>query len=84
MKCRRFARNTTILGVKKDGHIVVAGDGQVSMGSMTLKPNAKKVDHSFLISTLVLRALWSFALLRLVFSHWFSHITSTSQDMIVT
>jgi ATP-dependent HslUV protease subunit HslV len=36
-------RNTTILGVKKDGQIVVAGDGQVSMGSMTLKPNAKKV-----------------------------------------
>jgi ATP-dependent HslUV protease subunit HslV len=34
---------TTILGVKKGGKTVVAGDGQVSMGNTVMKPNAKKV-----------------------------------------
>ena len=34
---------TTILGVKKDGLTVIAGDGQVSMGNTIMKPNAKKV-----------------------------------------
>jgi len=34
---------TTILGVKKDGKTVIAGDGQVSMGNTIMKPNAKKV-----------------------------------------
>ena len=34
---------TTILGVKRDGRTVIAGDGQVSMGNTVMKPNAKKV-----------------------------------------
>jgi ATP-dependent HslUV protease subunit HslV len=34
---------TTILGVKKDGRTVIAGDGQVTMGNTVMKPNAKKV-----------------------------------------
>jgi len=34
---------TTILGVKKDGRTVIAGDGQVSMGNTVMKPNARKV-----------------------------------------
>ncbi|WP_344697582.1 ATP-dependent protease subunit HslV [Sphingomonas rosea] len=34
---------TTILGVRKDGRTVIAGDGQVSMGNTVMKPNAKKV-----------------------------------------
>ena len=34
---------TTILGVKKDGRTVIAGDGQVSLGNTVIKPNAKKV-----------------------------------------
>jgi ATP-dependent HslUV protease subunit HslV len=34
---------TTILGVKKDGKTVIAGDGQVSKGNTVMKPNAKKV-----------------------------------------
>lgn len=34
---------TTILSVRKGNEIVIAGDGQVSMGSMVLKSNAKKV-----------------------------------------
>jgi len=34
---------TTILGVRKDGRVALAGDGQVSMGQTVMKPNAKKV-----------------------------------------
>jgi ATP-dependent HslUV protease, peptidase subunit HslV len=34
---------TTILGVKKDGKTVIAGDGQVSLGNTVIKPNARKV-----------------------------------------
>ena len=34
---------TTILSVRKGGHVVVAGDGQVSLGPTIIKPNAKKV-----------------------------------------
>jgi len=34
---------TTILGVKKSGKTVIAGDGQVSLGNTVIKPNAKKV-----------------------------------------
>lgn len=34
---------TTILSVRKNGQTVIAGDGQVSMGSTVLKNNAKKV-----------------------------------------
>ena len=34
---------TTILGVKKGGRTVIAGDGQVSLSNTIIKPNAKKV-----------------------------------------
>eukprot|EP00550_Attheya_septentrionalis_P009306 CAMPEP_0198294470 /NCGR_PEP_ID=MMETSP1449-20131203/22508_1 /TAXON_ID=420275 /ORGANISM="Attheya septentrionalis, Strain CCMP2084" /LENGTH=255 /DNA_ID=CAMNT_0043994429 /DNA_START=10 /DNA_END=777 /DNA_ORIENTATION=- len=34
---------TTILCVRKNGKVCMMGDGQVSMGSMVVKPNAKKI-----------------------------------------
>ena len=34
---------TTILTVRKSGRVVVAGDGQVSLGQTVIKSNAKKV-----------------------------------------
>jgi len=34
---------TTILAVRKNGKVVIAGDGQVSLQSTIIKPNAKKV-----------------------------------------
>jgi ATP-dependent HslUV protease, peptidase subunit HslV len=34
---------TTILAVRKGGHVVIAGDGQVSMGQTIMKSNARKV-----------------------------------------
>jgi ATP-dependent HslUV protease, peptidase subunit HslV len=36
-------RSTTILSVRQAGKVVVAGDGQVSMGNTVMKANAKKV-----------------------------------------
>ena len=41
-------RGTTIIGVKKDGKIVLAGDGQVTAGEHTIfKGNARKVRRIF-------------------------------------
>lgn len=34
---------TTILAVRKDGKVVVAGDGQVTFGNQVMKSNARKV-----------------------------------------
>jgi len=34
---------TTIIGVQRGDKIVIAGDGQVSMGNTVMKPNARKV-----------------------------------------
>ena len=36
-------RGTTILAVRKDNRVVIAGDGQVSIGPTVMKGNAKKV-----------------------------------------
>ncbi|MBV9286599.1 MAG: ATP-dependent protease subunit HslV [Hyphomicrobiales bacterium] len=36
-------RATTILMVRKDGRVVIGGDGQVSMGQTVVKANARKV-----------------------------------------
>ena len=34
---------TTIIGVKKDGKVIIAGDGQVSLGQTVIKGTARKV-----------------------------------------
>lgn len=36
-------RGTTIVCVRRDGQVALAGDGQVTMGNTTVKGNAKKV-----------------------------------------
>jgi ATP-dependent HslUV protease subunit HslV len=36
-------RGTTIVSVRRDGKVAVAGDGQVSMGNTIMKGNARKV-----------------------------------------
>lgn len=36
-------RSTTVIAVRKDGKIAMAGDGQVTLGETVMKPNAKKV-----------------------------------------
>jgi ATP-dependent HslUV protease, peptidase subunit HslV len=36
-------RGTTILSVRRDGKVVIGGDGQVTMGNTVMKGNARKV-----------------------------------------
>lgn len=36
-------RSTTVIAVKKDGKVAMAGDGQVTMGNTVMKRNATKV-----------------------------------------
>jgi ATP-dependent HslUV protease subunit HslV len=40
-------RSTTILCVRRDGKVVMAGDGQVTLGSEVLKSSAKKLRRLF-------------------------------------
>jgi ATP-dependent HslUV protease, peptidase subunit HslV len=40
---RERIRSTTILCVRRDGKVVMAGDGQVTLGSEVLKSSAKKL-----------------------------------------
>lgn len=47
MAMRTFATSdwhgTTILCIRKNSQVCMIGDGQVSMGNMVVKPNAKKI-----------------------------------------
>ncbi len=36
-------RSTTVIAVRKDGQVAMAGDGQVTMGNTVMKNNARKV-----------------------------------------
>ena len=36
-------RGTTILSVRRDNHVVIGGDGQVTLGDTVMKGNARKV-----------------------------------------
>jgi len=36
-------RSTTVIAVRRNGHVAMAGDGQVTMGETVMKPNARKV-----------------------------------------
>lgn len=40
-------RGTTILAIRRNGKVVIGGDGQVSMGHTIMKGNAKKVRRLF-------------------------------------
>jgi len=43
MSVKEVIRSTTVIAVRKDGHVAMAGDGQVTMGNTVMKNNAKKV-----------------------------------------
>jgi len=40
-------RGTTILAVRRNGHVAIGGDGQVSLGNTVMKGNARKVRRLF-------------------------------------
>jgi ATP-dependent HslUV protease, peptidase subunit HslV len=43
MKPRSPVRSTTVLCVRRDGKVVMAGDGQVTMGEAVVKHSARKI-----------------------------------------
>src|SRR5579872_7191378 len=43
MSKKRLVRSTTVLCVRRDGHVVMAGDGQVTLGEGVIKHTAKKI-----------------------------------------
>jgi ATP-dependent HslUV protease, peptidase subunit HslV len=42
MKQERI-RSTTVIAIRRNGKVAMAGDGQVTMGETVMKPNARKV-----------------------------------------
>src|SRR3954462_1276147 len=42
-KEKTFVRSTTVLHVRRNGRVAVAGDGQVTMGETVMKAGARKV-----------------------------------------
>src|SRR5246500_5277674 len=43
MTKKRLMRSTTVLSVRRDGKVVLAGDGQVTLGESVIKHTAKKI-----------------------------------------
>src|SRR6202008_2628396 len=43
MTKKRLIRSTTVLAVRRDGKVVLAGDGQVTLGESVIKHNARKI-----------------------------------------
>jgi ATP-dependent HslUV protease subunit HslV len=43
MAQKRLVRSTTVLCVRRDGQVVLAGDGQVTLGEGVIKHSAKKI-----------------------------------------
>ena len=43
MPKKRLIRSTTVLCVRRDGQVVMAGDGQVTLGEGVIKHSAKKI-----------------------------------------
>ncbi len=46
-KTGKRIRSTTVIAVRRNGKVAMAGDGQVTMGETVMKPNAKKVRKIF-------------------------------------
>ena len=47
MAPKRLIRSTTVLCVRRNGNVVMAGDGQVTLGSSVMKHSAKKIRRLF-------------------------------------
>jgi ATP-dependent HslUV protease subunit HslV len=47
MPTQRLVRSTTVLCVRRNGSVVLAGDGQVTLGEAVIKHTAKKIRRLF-------------------------------------
>ncbi len=43
MSPKRLVRSTTVLCIRRNGSVVMAGDGQVTLGESVIKHTAKKI-----------------------------------------
>ena len=43
MSKKRLVRSTTVLSVRRNGQVVLAGDGQVTLGESVIKHTARKI-----------------------------------------
>ncbi len=43
MSTKRLVRSTTVLSVRRNGQVVLAGDGQVTLGESVIKHSARKI-----------------------------------------
>ena len=43
MRTKRLVRSTTVLSVRRNGQVVLAGDGQVTLGESIIKHTARKI-----------------------------------------
>ena len=43
MSTKRLIRSTTVLSIRRNGSVVLAGDGQVTLGESVIKHTAKKI-----------------------------------------
>jgi ATP-dependent HslUV protease, peptidase subunit HslV len=43
MSTKRLVRSTTVLSVRRNGQVVLAGDGQVTLGESVIKHTARKI-----------------------------------------
>ena len=47
MPQKRLIRSTTVLAVRRDGKVALAGDGQVTLGDTVMKHSAKKIRRMY-------------------------------------
>ena len=45
MRARPAIRSTTVLCVRRNGNVVMAADGQVTLGNVVMKSDARKIYH---------------------------------------
>jgi ATP-dependent HslUV protease, peptidase subunit HslV len=43
MSTKRLIRSTTVLSIRRNGNVVLAGDGQVTLGESVIKHSARKI-----------------------------------------
>ena len=51
---KNIIKSTTIVGIRKDNLVVIAGDGQASLGNTVMKSNVKKLEGLVLMKLLSL------------------------------
>ena len=46
MSTKRLIRSTTVLSIRREGSLLLCGDGQVTLGESVIKHSAKKISNT--------------------------------------